>query len=133
MISQTLKSATIAAGLALSALATNVGTAQAGGVDLFVSNGDLSFQIGQRDNRRFDRGRRGFHDDFEFRRDWRPRRCTPGRALHKARKRGLRRAHIVRVNRKGTVIAGRLWGQKVRIGYGKRPACPVRFVRHRFW
>ena len=76
----------------------------------------------------------GFGDsgyrDHGHRREYR-RSCSPRKAVRKARNRGLRRAHIIRVNRRNVVVAGRKWGDRVVMGFANRPSCPVRFVRAR--
>ncbi|MDD9908074.1 MAG: hypothetical protein OXR62_00115 [Ahrensia sp.] len=75
----------------------------------------------------------GFYDGprYGHRRGYRHARCTPRRALRKARRNGVRRAHILRVGHRGVIVAGRQWGDRVVIGFGKRRGCPVRFVRAR--
>lgn len=57
--------------------------------------------------------------------------CKPRRALRKAQRRGLRHAHIRRINRRGVVVAGRKWGKRVVMGFANHRSCPVRFVRSR--
>lgn len=57
--------------------------------------------------------------------------CNPRRALRKAQRRGIRHAHIRRINGRGVVVAGRKWGERVVIGFANHRSCPVRFVRAR--
>ena len=51
------------------------------------------------------------------------------RALRKARNMGIRRAHVVRVNHRKIVVAGRRHGNRTIVGFARAPRCPVRFVR----
>jgi len=125
MFMKTLKSLAIAGTLVVGALASTSGAANAGGGHVNVSFGGpgFHFSIG-------DYGRGG----WGHRRHRRPhysRTCRPGKALRKARRMGLRRAHIVRVSRRGIVVAGRKWGGRTIVGFGKYRSCPVRFVRNR--
>lgn len=57
--------------------------------------------------------------------------CSPRRALNKAQRRGVRHAHIRRINHRGVVVAGRKRGERVVIGFANHRSCPVRFVRVR--
>ena len=51
--------------------------------------------------------------------------CTPNRALNKAERLGLRRAHVVDVDRRTIKVAGRKYGERVRITFARAPNCPV--------
>lgn len=57
--------------------------------------------------------------------------CRPRRALRKAERHGLRRAHVVRMGHRNVVVAGRKRGERVVVGFANVRGCPVRFVRHR--
>lgn len=121
MFTSKLKSIIIAGAVSLGALSTMGSSANAevrGGI--YFSGPGISI---------------GFGDRHYGRRHWdAPRhynRCRPGKAVRKAKRRGIRRAHIVRVGHRGVVVAGRKWGERVVIGFGNRRSCPVRFVRHR--
>lgn len=121
MFTTKIKSAIVAGTLALGAIAATSGTASAHGSG-HVQIGGPNFSIGF-----------GSHGHFH---DWdRPRvranRCNPRKALRKARRNGVRRAYVRRVGHRGVVIAGRKWGDRVIIGFGRQRSCPVRFVRHR--
>ena len=116
----------------LGALITTAGTttaAQAGEVRCCSSFGGpgAGFFIGDYD--------RGYRRDRRYRHDrYRPRHargCRPARALRKVRRNGIRRAHVIRQGRRGLVVAGRQWGDRVVIGFGRHRSCPVRFVRAR--
>ncbi len=79
----------------------------------------------------------GFGDHgYNDYRDWdRPRyrrnRCNARKAVRKARRKGLRRARVIRTSHRGVVVSGRKWGERVVMGFGRSKRCPVRFVRHR--
>lgn len=132
MMTSSLKSAFVAGAIALGALTTTAATttaAQAGDVRFGISIGGPGYgiHIGDRD--------RGYRRDRRYRHDrYRPRHargCRPARALRKARRNGIRRAHVIRQGRRGLVVAGRQWGDRVVIGFGRHRSCPVRFVRAR--
>ena len=132
MFTTKIKSILIAGTIAMGAFAASSGTASAevrGG--LYLSGPGISIGIGHRGDRwghrdRWDRWDRGDRWERPHRRT-----CRPRKALRKAKRRGLRRAHIVRANRRGVVIMGRKWGERVVIGFGRHRSCPVRFVRSR--
>ena len=72
------------------------------------------------------------HGGYRDHRWDRPRnRCNPRKAVRKAKRRGVRRAHVIRVGKRGVVVAGRKWGERVVIGFGRNRSCPVRFVNAR--
>ena len=121
-----IKNALAAGALALGMLSASAVPSHAGDARLGIHVGGPGFYFSFGDDRR------GYGRGFGPRRDFRRgNRCRPGKALRKAKRRGLRRARIVRVNRRGTVIAGRRWGERVVVGFGRQRSCPVRFVRHR--
>ena len=119
MFTKTIKATAIAATLALGALAGTAatsGTAEAHGVG-FQGKG-FSIHFGSGHGHYHGHRGRGFRN-----------KCRPGRALRKARSRGLRRARLVRLNRRVVVVRGRKWGDRVTVGFANRRGCPVRFVR----
>jgi len=81
----------------------------------------------------YDRGPRYRYRDYRYDRGPRYGRhfCRPGKAIRKAERRGIRRAHIVRSGRRGIVVAGRKWGERVVIGFRNNHRCSIRFVRAR--
>lgn len=128
-MSVSIKSALVALGLAIGAMgavATTTTTASAevrGGI--YLSGPGVEIAFGDRRRPRYEEPR------YEDRR-YRPRNyCRPGRALNKARDRGLRRARIVRVNPRGVIVRGRKWGERVTMGFRNNRQCSVRFVRAR--
>ena len=128
MFRSSIKSIFIAGTVALGTLVSAGTTAQAdvrGGI--YIDGPGISIGFGDRRYRdhRWDRGDRWDRPRF------RHRTCKPRKALRKAKRRGLRRAHIVRVGQRGVIVAGRKWGERVVMGFGRHRSCPVRFVRAR--
>ena len=121
MFTKSIKAVAIAATLALGAFvgsAATADTAEAHGVGFKGKGFSIHFGHGH--------GHYHGHHGGGFRN-----KCRPRRALRKARSRGLRRARIVRVNRRVVVVRGRKWGDRVVVGFQNRRGCPVRFVRAR--
>ncbi|MFD0916330.1 hypothetical protein ACFQ14_07930 [Pseudahrensia aquimaris] len=119
---KSLKSIALAGTLALGAFAATSTTASAGDVRIGVDLRGPGFDIGIGD--RYFRGDR--------RRDRHYRTCSPRKALRKARRNGVRRAHIRRIGHRGVIVSGRKWGERVVMGFGKHRSCPIRFVRARY-
>lgn len=62
--------------------------------------------------------RRDYYDD-------RPR-CSEGRALRKAERMGIRRAHIADIGRRTIEVRGRdRYGERIYVTFGRQPSCPV--------
>jgi hypothetical protein len=115
-----LKTAVLSALIGLGTLAAIPATAQAEGLYLNYGSGHhsgvgIGVQIGDydRDYRDYRRDRRHFRG------------CTPNRALNKAERLGLRRAHVVDVDRRTIKVSGRKYGERVRITFARAPNCPV--------
>jgi hypothetical protein len=115
-----LKTAALSALIGLGTLAAIPATAQAEGLYLNYGSGHhsgvgIGVQIGDydRDYRDYRRDRRHFRG------------CTPNRALNKAERLGLRRAHVVDVDRRTIKVSGRKYGERVRITFARAPNCPV--------
>jgi hypothetical protein len=66
------------------------------------------------------RGRHDYRDDR--RGGWG---CTPYRAVDKAERYGVRRARVIDVSRRTITVAGRKWGNPVRMTFGRAPSCPI--------
>lgn len=127
MFTSKLKTIIVASVVSLGALSAMGGSANAeirGGI--YLSGPGISVGFGDRHY-----GRRHWNSPRHWDAPRRYNRCRPGKAVHKAKRRGIRRAHIVRVNRRGVLVAGRKWGERVVIGFANRRSCPVRFVRSR--
>ncbi len=78
-------------------------------------------------SRRWNRGNR-WNDSYSRRN-----RCSPYKAVKKARRKGIRNAYVIRVNRRGVLVAGRRWGERVVIGFDRSRRCGVRFVRSNYY
>jgi hypothetical protein len=112
-----LKTAALSTMIGLGAIAAMPAAAQAEGVYLNFGGGHHSAGVGVY-----------YGDDYrpDYRRDRRYQRaCTPNRALNKAERLGLRRAHIVDVDRRTIKVSGRKYGERVRITFARAPNCPI--------
>ena len=113
-----LKTAALSALIGLGAIAAVPASAQAEGLYLNFGGG-------------YHNSGGGFYDgDDDYRPDWRHdrrygRSCTPNRALNKAERLGLRRARVVDVDRRTIKVAGRKYGERVRLTFARTPNCPV--------
>lgn len=97
--------------------------ANAGGrVVLHGDNGSLYFSIGQ-----------GPRSGVSHRRHHKHARvCRPGKAVHKAERRGIRHARIHRVNGRFVVVKGRKRGHKVKMAfYRDSRRCEVAWVKRK--
>jgi hypothetical protein len=57
---------------------------------------------------------------------WRRAVCTPGQAVHKAQRMGVRNARVVNSNRKVIRVAGHSWRDgRTAIVFAREPHCPV--------
>ena len=111
-----LKTAALSALIGLGAIAAMPATAQAEGLYLNYGSGHhsgvgIGVQIGDRYDYRHDRRH------FRF--------CTPDRAVDKAERYGVRRARVVDVGRRTIMVAGRKYGDRVRMTFGRAPNCPI--------
>ncbi|HEY6633411.1 MAG TPA: hypothetical protein VIZ90_18315 [Rhizobiaceae bacterium] len=116
-----LKTAVLSALIGLGAIAAVPAAAQAEGVYLNYGSrhhSGVGFGIQVGDYDRFDR-----RDYRHHRRDFRG--CTPDRAVNKAERYGVRRARVIDVDRRTITVAGRKWGERVRMTFGRSPNCPV--------
>ncbi|KQZ14169.1 MULTISPECIES: hypothetical protein [unclassified Mesorhizobium] len=118
-----IKTAVLSALIGIGTLAAVPATASADGLYLnFGGDGPrLGIQASDHGNRHW-RGDR--HDEWRRDRDWR-RMCTPGRAVDKAERMGLRRARVVDVGRHTIRVAGRKYNQRVVVVFGRDRNCPV--------
>lgn len=113
-----LKTAALSALIGLGTLAAIPATAQAD--SLYLNYGShngvgIGVQFGDYDRR----------DYRDYRRDRHVRGCSPHRAVDKAARYGVRRAHVVDVDRRTITVAGRKWGERVRMTFGRAPHCPI--------
>lgn len=127
--------------IGLGAIGATAGTAQADSIRFGFGPGGahVGVHIGhghdgwRRHHRRHDFGRHHGRHDFgrhhrrhDFgRRDFRRAFCTQSRALHKAERLGVRRAHVVRANEHIIKVRGRRWGHRVNVVFARAPYCPI--------
>ncbi len=69
---------------------------------------------------RRDRDRRDDQDRYANRRQ-----CSPDRALDKAERMGLRRARIVRADRRAVRVSGFKFGTRVTVAFANDRGCPI--------
>jgi len=117
------KTAALSAMISLGTLAAIPAGAQAEGLYLNYGSGNhgagIGMQVGGYDRADY-RGRHTYHDDR--RGGWG---CTPYRAVDKAERYGVRRARVIDVDRRTITVAGRKWGNHVRMTFGRAPSCPI--------
>ncbi len=110
---RTLKTAALSAMIGLTALAGMPAAAQAEGLYLnFGGHNRAGIYFGN-DHRPVERYRE------------RDRGCSAERALNKAERMGLRRARVIDVSRRAITVAGRQYGERVRVTFARAPRCPV--------
>ncbi len=121
-----IKTAILSAIVGLGTLAAVPATANADGLYLNFGGDGPRLGIQTTDHRHWRGDRRDDwrRDDWRRDRDWR-RMCTPGRALDKAERMGLRRARVVDVGRHTIRVAGRKYNQRVVVVFGRDRNCPV--------
>ncbi|MDF1609623.1 hypothetical protein PZ897_15665 [Hoeflea sp. YIM 152468] len=113
--------------VATAGVAASAPAASAGDIGFSLSIGGAGSSIVVRD-----RDRRGGWNRFEgHRRDSGRNRsaCQPHRAVNKARRMGLRRAHVVRANHRRVVVEGLRHHRSVRVAFANQRSCPVLNVR----
>lgn len=109
-----VKTAALSALIGLSTLAAMPAQAQvnSGAVQFDRANATVTVQWRGDRGGRWDRGR--------------PAACTPGQAVHKAQRMGLRNARVVNANRNVIRVAGRSWRDgRTAIVFARAPHCPV--------
>ena len=111
-----LKTAALSAMIGLGAITALPAAAQAGSLD---------FSFGER----HDGGRVGIYigsDDYDYRHR-RPfmRTCSPGEALEKAWRIGLRHPRVVDVDRHTIDVVGRRHGERVRMTFARQGNCSI--------
>lgn len=118
-----IKTAVLSALIGIGALAAVPATASADGLYLNFGGDSprLGIQASDHGNRHWRGDRR---DDWRRDRDRRST-CTPGRAVDKAERMGLRRARVVDVGRQTIRVAGRKYNQRVVVVFGRDRNCPV--------
>jgi hypothetical protein len=139
MFSRTVRTIIFSIIVSISGIAATTASSQAGsrhfefrieapGVHLSSGRGYRDHR-GYRSHRRYDRrDRRSRHNGgYNYRRGV----CAPRKALRKARRMGVRRAHIARVNRHEVVVKGYRYGGRAKVKFGRSRHCPVVAFRTR--
>jgi hypothetical protein len=120
---KTLKILTLSAIVGLSGMTLAPMAAQAGG-----GEGGVYLRFGDRDGGRFglqfgESGRP--HRDWDRDRGWDRATCSPGEAVRKASRMGLRNARVVDTSRRSITVRGRMGGEREFITFGRSGRCPV--------
>ncbi|MFU0507364.1 hypothetical protein [Pseudaminobacter sp. NGMCC 1.201702] len=106
-----IKIAVVSAILGLGTLAAVPATAQADNFYFGISSHGPSF---------------GYHGaGYGHGYGWDRRDCTPRKALRKAQRIGVHRAHIRSVNRHTIRVSGRKHGHRINVTFAKAPHCPI--------
>lgn len=124
----TLKTATLAAVVGVTAFTGMAAAAKADGLYLNFGGGEprVGVYVGDGSPRHVGRWERDRWDRGDRWDRWgRGRECTPGRALDKAERMGIRRARVVDVDRRSIDVAGRKFGNRVVVTFARAPYCPV--------
>jgi ABC-type sugar transport system substrate-binding protein len=100
---KSIKITALSAFLGLGALAAGPATAQASGLHIGISTHNLSVGYGHGWNRA----------------------CTPGRAVAKAQRLGVRHARVRNVGPRTIRVAGVRYGHRVNVTFSKARNCPV--------
>ncbi|MDF1598476.1 hypothetical protein PZ895_01650 [Mesorhizobium sp. YIM 152430] len=111
------KTAALSALIGLGALAAAPAQANATSLQFHGNAGTVTVQWGG--GYRGDRWHRGGHRHHR-------QACTPGQAVHKAARMGLRNPRVVNANRNVIRVAGRAWRYgRTAIVFARAPNCPV--------
>ncbi len=105
------------------AAATVSSQARSGHLDLTIGGSGIYFSSG-RGYRSHYRGQPRYDRRYSDRRYGR-RLCAPNRALRKARRFGIRHAHVARVNRRVIVVKGFRYGSRAKVIFSRARQCPV--------
>lgn len=108
--------------VATAGIAASAPTASAGDIGFSLSIGGAGSSMVVRDHGR--RGDRGWNR-FKGHRSA----CAPNRAVSKASRMGVRRAHVVRANHRSVVVQGMRHHRSVRVVFANNRGCPVINVR----
>jgi len=119
-----LKPVALSAFIGLGAIAA-VPAAHADGIYLNLGGDDLGGGFYVRDNESRHWHRPDREERWDRRDRWERRMCTPDRALDKADRMGLRRARVVDVSRRTITVAGRKFGDRMIVTFGREPHCPI--------
>lgn len=120
-----VKTAALATLIGFGAIGATSTTALADGISIGIggSGGHVSMRFG--DGGRHWGGGRHWRGGRDFRRPA----CTTQRAVRKAQRLGVRRAHVVRVNHRIIKVRGRARGERVAVIFARAPRCPIVSIR----
>ena len=119
---KTIRNAAFSALIGRGALAAVPAAAQADSLTLHAGSGGAGFGIWFGDSSRTHwRNPPG----WQYRHRPQYRTCTPGQALNKAHRIGVRHARIKRVNHRVIAVGGRSRGHHVRVVFARAPGCPI--------
>lgn len=119
-----LKAAAVSALIGITALTAVPATAQESAIHLRLGHGNSAgIYFGDNSRVHYREGRR-FHRDRRHDRNW-ARACTPGRALDKAERMGVRRARVADVSRRTITVVGRSYRGRAVVTFARAPRCPV--------
>ena len=113
----------IALVVTIGSMAATVGSSEArsGYIDFTIGAPGIYYSSERRHHYRGHRRYMGRYEDRMYGR----RACAPYRALRKARRFGIHRARVVRVNRRVVVVKGYRYGGRAKIIFGRSRHCPV--------
>ncbi|MVA97069.1 hypothetical protein GN330_07380 [Nitratireductor sp. CAU 1489] len=114
-----IKTAALASLIGFGAIGASSTSALADGISIGIggAGGHVSMRFGD--------GGRHWRGGRDFRRPA----CTTQRAVRKARRMGVRRAHVVRANHRVIKIRGRKFGHRVNVVFARAPRCPIVAMR----
>lgn len=112
-------------------IAAPVTAANAGSIDLYINSGDGHLRLHNGPGIRY-RHHTQRRNDYGVRHYPRQRICRPGRALHKAERRGVRHARIDRVGHRFVIVKGRKRGGKIKMAfYRDSNRCELAWVKRK--
>lgn len=109
-----IKTAALSAIIAFGALAAAPAAANADSLYVTYQNGNVDFGI------KVGNGYSGYNG-YGYKA------CTSGKALHKAKWMGVKKAYVAAVTKKKIVIAGKKNGHNTHVTFGKAPNCPIKW------
>ncbi|MCP1199814.1 hypothetical protein [Notoacmeibacter sp. MSK16QG-6] len=111
---KSIRTAVLSALIALGTVAGVSAPANAGDLRVYAGSGGIYFGFGDHYNRRDVRRNRHYNRGV----------CRNGRAIRKAARHGLRRAHVVRRNHRVVKVSGRRHGYRTVVTFANARGCP---------
>lgn len=115
-----IKTAALSAVIAFGAIAAVPAAANAGDVDVDIHIGG-GFGFGGGYGGGWGGGYGGGYGGYGYKA------CTSGKALHKAKWMGVKKAYVAAVGKHKIVVAGKKNGHYIHVTFGKAPHCPVKW------